>query len=125
MSSSWSWPLCGNRHATAPVRFELFGDDIESIREFDADEQTSTGRLDSAEILLAEADLDPDGLVADYAGENDLVIDVDADCELATVRITADADPGAGPEQRADRADQVRPCGPRHVGRHVFRRLFR
>jgi transcription-repair coupling factor (superfamily II helicase) len=34
-----------------PVRIELFGDEVESIREFDPDTQLSTGKLD--EIILA------------------------------------------------------------------------
>ena len=78
--------------ATAPVRIELFGDEVESIREFDVDEQTSTRKLDSTGILLAEANLEPDGAVADYVAKDDLVIDIDAECEQASVRITANAD---------------------------------
>lgn len=35
----------------SPVRIELFGDEVESIRQFDPDTQLSTGRLD--EIVLA------------------------------------------------------------------------
>ena len=82
--------------ATAPARIELFGDEVESIRTFDVDEQTSTGRLESTGILLAEANLEPNATVADYVGESDLVIDVHADCDLASVRILADADVDSG-----------------------------
>ncbi len=38
----------------APLRFELFGDELESVREFDIDTQTSTAKLDAAAIMLGE-----------------------------------------------------------------------
>jgi transcription-repair coupling factor (superfamily II helicase) len=36
---------------SSPVRIELFGDEIESIRAFDVSTQRSTGRMDSVQIL--------------------------------------------------------------------------
>ena len=85
--------------ALNPVRIELFDDEIESIREFDVDLQTSIGRVDSCEILLSEADLEQSGRIADYLGEGDLVIAVDCDCERAHLRILSGAEPAReGPE---------------------------
>lgn len=78
--------------ALHPVRIELFDEEIESIREFDVDLQTSIGRLESCEILLSEANLEQSGRVADYLGEGDLVVAVDCDCEIAHVRILSGAD---------------------------------
>ena len=42
-----------NVTAEMPVRIELFGDEIDSIRQFDAETQRSTETLESAEILPA------------------------------------------------------------------------
>ncbi|MBL9152937.1 MAG: transcription-repair coupling factor [Verrucomicrobiales bacterium] len=81
--------------ATAPVRLELFGDEIESIREFDVDEQTSTRRLEAADVLLSEAKLEPDGRLADYLdADSDLVIALDSDLP-AGLRILEGAAGGA------------------------------
>jgi transcription-repair coupling factor (superfamily II helicase) len=51
--------------AHRPVRVEFFGDDIESLREFDLDTQTSVRNLSSADILLAAAE-DQTGTAGDY-----------------------------------------------------------
>lgn len=86
-------------HAVHPLRIELFDDEVESIREFDVDTQTSIGRVESCEILLSEANMELSGRISDYLGENDLIIAVECDSELAHVRIssglTAEA---SGPE---------------------------
>ena len=55
---SWQAPL--------PVRAEFFGDEIESLREFDVDTQTSVRNLQSmSSVLLGAAD-DQSGQVRDY-----------------------------------------------------------
>ncbi len=80
--------------AAAPARIELFGDEIESIREFDPDEQTSLRRVENTEILLSEARLEPDATLADYFDERrDLVIAIEpaSDDPLASVHITSSA----------------------------------
>jgi transcription-repair coupling factor (superfamily II helicase) len=64
---SWQAPL--------PLRLEFFGDQIESLREFDIDTQTSVRDLDSIEILLAQDD--QSGHVRDYVGLNHLKIDIE------------------------------------------------
>ncbi len=57
--------------AAAPVRAEFFGDEIESLREFDLDSQTSSRNLNEVELLLGAAD-DQSGLVRDYIGKDHL-----------------------------------------------------
>ncbi|MBA3962437.1 MAG: transcription-repair coupling factor [Chthoniobacterales bacterium] len=59
--------------ALRPIRAEFFGDEIESLREFDLDTQTSVGHLPAVEILLGAAD-DQSGKVRDYISPNDLQI---------------------------------------------------
>src|SRR2546429_2287998 len=72
---SWQAPL--------PLRLEFFGDQIESLREFDIDTQTSVRDLGSVDILLGAA-VEPDrlsfidqsGRGRDYVAPNDLKIDI-------------------------------------------------
>jgi len=73
--------------ALAPVRIELFDREVESIREFDLDSQTSVKRLESCEILFSEANLEQAARVADYLADGDLVVGVDVGHELAQVGI--------------------------------------
>jgi transcription-repair coupling factor (superfamily II helicase) len=73
---SWQAPL--------PLRLEFFGDQIESLREFDIDTQTSVRDLGSVDILLGAA-VGPDRLplidqsvrVRDYVTPNDLIVDLE------------------------------------------------
>ena len=67
---SWQAPL--------PLRLEFFGDEIESLREFDIDTQTSVRDLNSADILLGAVD-DESGVVRDYLARDDLQIDIEPD----------------------------------------------
>ncbi len=82
---SWQAPL--------PFRLEFFGDQIESLREFDIDTQTSVRDLRSIDILLNQgaAAFQPpgrsgdgpslidhqSGSVRDYIRENDLIIEIE------------------------------------------------
>ena len=82
---SWQAPL--------PFRLELFGDQIESLREFDIDTQTSVRDLRSIDILLNQGPAvssppgrsgdrpslieDQTGNVRDYVRERDLTIDIE------------------------------------------------
>src|SRR5262249_54357876 len=68
-------------HAPLPFRVEFFGDQIESLREFDIDTQTSLRDLRSVDILLNQGATDQSGLVRDYIGERDLIIDVEPPLE--------------------------------------------
>src|SRR5207247_4119655 len=65
---SWQAPM--------PFRLEFFGDQIESLREFDIDTQTSVRDLRSADVLLRTAD-DQAGVVRDYVAPNHLIIDIE------------------------------------------------
>ena len=67
---SWQVPL--------PVRLEFLGDQIDSLREFDIDTQTSVRDLRSADILLGAPD-DQGGLVRDYVGPDHLTFDIEPD----------------------------------------------
>ena len=86
-------------HAVHPVRIEWFGEEIESIREFDIDAQTSIGRVDSCEVLLSEANLEQSGRIVDYVGKNDLIIAVECASDIAHVRLSSGlGGESAGPE---------------------------
>jgi len=81
-------------HASLPFRLEFFGDQIESVREFDIDTQTSVRDLGSVDILLGAA-VEPDrlsliddesGQVRDYIGPGHLVIDIEPE-EISSAHI--------------------------------------
>ena len=61
--------------AAKPLRLEFFDTELESIREFDLDSQTSTSKLLEAELLLAEPATDAS--IADYRRANDLIVSID------------------------------------------------
>jgi transcription-repair coupling factor (superfamily II helicase) len=62
--------------ATRPIRIEYFGDDIESLREFDVDNQTSIRNLQSVEILLEAAE-NQTASVRDYVAPDHLRIEIE------------------------------------------------
>jgi transcription-repair coupling factor (superfamily II helicase) len=64
--------------AQGPIRAEYFGDDIESLREFDVDTQTSVRNLQSVEILLEAAE-DQTALVRDYVAKDHLRVAIEPD----------------------------------------------
>jgi transcription-repair coupling factor (superfamily II helicase) len=61
--------------ATLPVRTEFLGDDVESLREFDVDTQTSVRDLRSIDVLLGAIE-DQSGKVRDYITAAHLKIDI-------------------------------------------------
>ncbi len=73
-------------HAPLPFRFEFFGDQIESLREFDIDTQTSVRDVRSVDILLEQEALDQSGRVSDYVASNHLKIDIEPE-EVSTAQI--------------------------------------
>ena len=105
---SWQSPL--------PFRLEFFGDEIESLREFDVDSQISVRDLLSIDILLSQgaAAFQPpgrsgdrpsfvgrqNGLVRDYMRENDLIIDLEP-AEESRVLGSAGASPALARASRA------------------------
>jgi transcription-repair coupling factor (superfamily II helicase) len=86
---SWQAPL--------PFRLEFFGDQIESLREFDIDNQTSVRDLASVDILLGQGAAateppgrsgdrpslvdDHSGFVRDYVASNHLIIAIEPDMD--------------------------------------------
>jgi transcription-repair coupling factor (superfamily II helicase) len=73
-----------------PVRLEFFGDMLESIREFDLDEQTSIQRVEQCELLMGEPG-GPTQQVREYIRPGDVMIDVEANVDSAKVRIMSGA----------------------------------
>ncbi|MFN2542501.1 MAG: transcription-repair coupling factor [Chthoniobacterales bacterium] len=59
--------------ATLPARLEFFGDQIESLREFDIDTQTAVRELNSLDVLLGSAE-EQSGSVRDYIAAEHLLI---------------------------------------------------
>ena len=72
-------------HAPLPFRLEFFGDQIESLREFDIDNQTSVRDLRLADLLLGTAD-DQSGLVRDYVAPDHLILDIEPE-EISDAQI--------------------------------------
>jgi transcription-repair coupling factor (superfamily II helicase) len=62
--------------APRPIRIEYFGDDIESLREFDVDTQTSVRNLQSADILLEAAEQQA-AVVRDYVADIHLRLEIE------------------------------------------------
>jgi transcription-repair coupling factor (superfamily II helicase) len=81
--------------ATLPFRLEFFGDQIESLREFDVDTQTSMRDLHSIDVLLNEGASDQSGKVRDYVRERDLIIDVEPPVHDGCPVASAPQDPTA------------------------------
>jgi len=73
--------------AAAPIRAEFFDDEIESLREFDLDMQTSLRNLNEVELLLGAAD-DQSGKVLDYVRKEHLRVVIEDADENADVFIT-------------------------------------
>jgi transcription-repair coupling factor (superfamily II helicase) len=63
-----------------PIRVEFFGDDIESLREFDVDTQTSVRNLQNVEVLFGAVE-DQTGTVRDYLVPEHLRIGIEPDEE--------------------------------------------
>jgi transcription-repair coupling factor (superfamily II helicase) len=77
-------------HHSLPIRIELFGDQIDSIREFELDDQTSIRKLDRCEVLIGDTEsLRVD--LTEYIRRGDVLIGVDCEPENATINITAGA----------------------------------
>ena len=66
--------------AQLPVRAEFFGDEIESLREFDIDTQTSVRNLQSIDILVGAAE-DQSGRVRDYIAKEHLRVAIEPEAD--------------------------------------------
>ena len=78
------FPLSGPR----PVRIEFFDAEIESIREFDLDAQTSVLRLEQVSLSLTAPDLDKQ--LADWRAGTDLVVAIEENIPEAHLFLTDD-----------------------------------
>jgi transcription-repair coupling factor (superfamily II helicase) len=87
-------------HAPLPFRLEFFGDQIESLREFDIDTQTSVRDLRSIDVLLHQGVADQSDNVRDYIRERDLIIDIEP-AEDSTALGSAGASPALARGQPA------------------------
>ena len=58
--------------ALLPIRMELFGDDIDSLRSFDCESQMSVEKIDSAKILPVSSETARETMLS-YAGEDYLI----------------------------------------------------
>ena len=85
-------------HHPQPLRIEFFDAEIESIREFDLDSQTSTRKLGQAAFALS--DPESDASVASFRRPGDLVIAFSDEASVAgaDVIVIPGASPGRGEE---------------------------
>ena len=73
--------------STSPIRVEFFGDEIESLREFSVESQTTTRKLDTFE--LGNRDLSLVEPLSNWFEEGDLLIAIDEDdVEIADILIS-------------------------------------
>ena len=78
---AYSW------QAAVPIRAEFFGDELESLREFDLDTQTSLRNLNEAELLLGATE-DQSGKIRDYIARDHLTITIEPEDEPSDILIT-------------------------------------
>lgn len=93
-----------------PIRVELFDEDVESIREFDIDTQTTVRRVASCEVVFGDPHANTTPL-SGYRSEGDLLIDVGGGFDEAAVQIF----PGS-PHERPDFSAAFYPTGLSGVG---------
>jgi transcription-repair coupling factor (superfamily II helicase) len=84
-------------HHSLPVRIELFGEDIDSLREFELDDQTSIQTLDRCELLLGDIEDRNVGL-RDYIRKTDVLIGIESERDEAVIKITSGATVGEAVE---------------------------
>jgi transcription-repair coupling factor (superfamily II helicase) len=77
-------------HHALPVRMEFFGDELESIRRFDLDAQTSVEHLQSCTLLLGQPAA-RERRLRDCIRDGDVTIDIGAEWPEAKVRLLPDS----------------------------------
>nr|WP_281375576.1 transcription-repair coupling factor [Haloferula luteola] len=111
-------------HVPLPLRIEFFDTEIESIREFDLDSQTSARKVDHAEFALAEPDLD--GRVADYLRPDDLVIELTDDPSTSDASVIITSQPATSDrEEDFSTACHAEPFGRFEAGDFVLEEIRR
>ncbi len=73
-----------------PVRLELLGDEVESLRSYDPDSQRSVETLDRCELGLADGAEDQDATVRDHFGAETLFLSLGEAWPEATIRMHGD-----------------------------------
>jgi len=84
------------QHAV-PVRIELFGEDIDSIREFELDDQTSIQRIERCELLVGETE-HLTVCLREYLRKADVLIGIESDLDEAEISIISGARAAEGIE---------------------------
>ncbi|WP_237607586.1 transcription-repair coupling factor [Roseimaritima sediminicola] len=79
-----------------PLRIELFGDDIESIRRFDPASQRSTETLDEVELAAVGSSVATPGRLIDYLPEDAAVVVVDPQRCQSSAKALADRSGASG-----------------------------
>ncbi len=79
-------------HSAFPLRLEFFDRELESVREFDLDSQTSIRRLDHADLILEPPSMGK--TLADWFHESDLILSLEEGNDDADIIFTDD--PAAG-----------------------------
>lgn len=103
----------------APIRIELFDVEIESIRAFDLDSQTSRRKLDSIELPIS--DPNNSSTLADFIHAEDLVISLGESAhELCQVHLSPDAPIGDDGEADFTHALYGSPLGAFEAGDFVL-----
>ena len=77
------------QHAV-PVRIELFGEDIDSIREFELDDQTSIRTIERSELLVGETE-QLTVCLREYLRKADVLIGIESDLDEAEISIISGA----------------------------------
>ena len=76
---------------TSPLRTEWFGDEIESLREFEIDQQTSLRSVEKAYLLLGTSEKENSHL-RDYLKKSDLTVGIDVTEAGAQVVVSSSSD---------------------------------
>ena len=93
-------------HHSLPVRLEFFGDELESIRHFDLDAQTSVEQLPSCTILLGQI-APRERRLRDCIGDGDITVDVDAEWLEAKVTISGGSVGGKFAAEDTENTEQI------------------
>ena len=101
-----------------PVRIEFFGDEIDSIREFDIDSQSSINLIESIELLSGET-RETQSLLKNYINTSDIIISVGEAQYECNVHITEAAEEREGEEDYSIACHEV-PFGSFEAGEFIL-----
>jgi len=108
-----------------PLRIELFDDEIESIREFDVDDQGSVSRVRSASLLLEMSGKEEHCRMRDYVSRSDAVIAVDCEPDLEAEMIRIDSQVRGRDGEEAATACLANPLGSFEAGDFILQEAKR